>query len=88
MNVIQSGRGFAILFEEGLILKGSESKALASVETDLIIIKKNLDRLSRRLTIENAKTLVPDIAFTLSTASNMLSDAIDSLDLLSNRIDR
>jgi hypothetical protein len=70
------------------MLKGNESKALASIETDLIIIKKNLDRLSRRLTIGNAKTLVPDIAFTLSTASNMLSDAINSLDLLSNGIDR
>ena len=69
------------------MLKGNESKALASIETDLIIIKKNLDRLSRRLTIGNAKTLVPDIAFTLSTASNMLSDAIDSLDLLSNQTD-
>ncbi|GEM_PF-1165064 len=70
------------------MLKGNESKALASIETDLIIIKKNLDRLSRRLTIGNAKTLVPDIAFTLSTASNMLSDAINSLDLLSSGIDR
>ncbi|HPD39592.1 MAG TPA: hypothetical protein PK411_14690 [Mesotoga infera] len=69
-------------------MKGNESKALASIETDLIIIKKNLDRLSRRLTIGNAKTLVPDIAFTLSTASNMLSDAINSLDLLSSGIDR
>lgn len=30
-------------------MKGSDSKQIASVETDLRIIKKNLDRLNKRL---------------------------------------
>ncbi len=69
-------------------MKGSDSKQIASVETDLRIIKKNLDRLNRRLKPDNEKSLIPEIAFTLSTASQILSDAIDTLDRLSNQIDR
>jgi len=69
-------------------MKGSDSKQIANVEKDLIIIKKNLDRLTRRLKPDNEKSLIPEIAFTLSTASQILSDAIDTLDRLSNQIDR
>jgi len=69
-------------------MKGSDSKQISSVETDLRIIKKNLDRLTQRLKPDNEKSLIPEIAFTLSTASQILSDAIDTLDRLSNQIDR
>ncbi len=69
-------------------MKGSDSKQIASVETDLRIIKKNLDRLNKRLRPENEKSLIPEIAFTLSTASKILDDAISTLDRLSNQIDR
>jgi len=69
-------------------MKGSDSKQIASVEKDLIIIKKNLDRLNKRLRPENEKSLIPEIAFTLSTASKILDDAISTLDRLSNQIDR
>ena len=69
-------------------MKGDESKAIGSVETDLRIIKKNLDRLFKRLNPDNAKNLTPDIAFTLSTASKMLEDAIATLDRLGNQFDR
>ena len=43
-------------------MKGDESKAISSVEKDLIIIKKNLDRLTRRLKPDNEKSLIPEIA--------------------------
>ena len=56
-------------------MKGSDSKQIASVETDLRIIKKNLDRLNKRLRSENEKSLIPEIAFTLSTASKILNDS-------------
>jgi len=69
-------------------MKGDESKAIANVEKDLIIIKKNLDRLTRRLKPDNEKSLIPDIAFTLSTASQMLEEAITTLDQLANQFDR
>lgn len=69
-------------------MRGDESKAIGSVETDLRIIKKNLDRLFKRLNPDNAKNLTPDIAFTLSTASKMLEDAIATLDRLGNQFDR
>jgi hypothetical protein len=69
-------------------MKGSDSKQIASVETDLRIIKKNLDRLNKRLKPDNEKSLNPEIAFTLSTASKILDDAISTLDRLSNQIDR
>lgn len=69
-------------------MKGSDSKQIASVETDLRIIKKNLDRLNKRLKPDNEKSLIPEIAFTLSTASKILDDAISTLDRLSNQIDR
>ena len=69
-------------------MKGSDSKQIASVETDLRIIKKNLDRLNKRLKPDNEKSLIPEIAFTLSTASKILDDAIYTLDRLSNQIDR
>ncbi len=69
-------------------MKGSDSKQIASVEKDLIIIKKNHDRLNKRLRPENEKSLIPEIAFTLSTASKILDDAISTLDRLSNQIDR
>ncbi len=70
------------------MMKGDESKAIANVEKDLIIIKKNLDRLTRRLKPDNEKSLIPDIAFTLSTASQMLEEAITTLDQLANQFDR
>ena len=69
-------------------MKGSDSKQIASVETDLRIIKKNLDRLNKRLRPDNEYSLIPEIAFTLSTASKILVDAIATLDRLSNQIDR
>jgi len=69
-------------------MKGDESKAIGSVETDLIIIKKNLDRLNKRLKPNNEKSLIPEIAFTLSTASHMLQEAINTLDRLANQFDR
>ena len=69
-------------------MKGSDSKQIASVEKDLIIIKKNLDRLNKRLRPENEKSLIPEIAFTLSTASKILDDAIATLDQLANQFDR
>lgn len=69
-------------------MKGSDSKQISSVETDLQIIKKNLDRLNKRLKLDNEKSLIPEIAFTLSTASKILDDAISTLDRLSNQIDR
>ena len=69
-------------------MKGDESKAIANVEKDLIIIKKNLDRLNKRLKPDNEKSLIPEIAFTLSTASKILDDAISTLDRLSNQIYR
>ena len=69
-------------------MKGSDSKQIASVETDLRIIKKNLDRLNKRLKPDNEKSLIPEIAFSLSTASKILDDAISTLDRLSNQIDR
>ena len=69
-------------------MKGDESKAIANVEKDLIIIKKNLDRLNKRLKPDNEKSLIPEIAFTLSTASKMLEDAIATLDQLGNQFDR
>ena len=69
-------------------MKGDESKAIANVEKDLIIIKKNLDRLTRRLKPDNEKSLIPEIAFTLSTSSKMLEDAIATLDRISNQFDR
>jgi len=69
-------------------MKGKDSKAISTVETDLIIIKKNLDRLTRRLKPDNEKSLIPEIAFTLSTASKMLEDAIATLDQLGNQFDR
>jgi len=69
-------------------MKGDESKAIGSVETDLIIIKKNLDRLNKRLKPDNEKSLIPEIAFTLSTSSKMLEDAIATLDRLGNQFDR
>jgi len=70
------------------MMKGDESKAIGSVETDLIIIKKNLDRLNKRLKPNNEKSLIPEIAFTLSTASHMLQEAINTLDRLANQFDR
>ncbi len=69
-------------------MKGDESKAISSVETDLRIIKKNLDRLNKRLRPENEKSLIPEIAFTLSTASKILDDSIKALDELGNQFDR
>ena len=69
-------------------MKGSDSKQIASVETDLRIIKKNLDRLNKRLKPDNEKSLIPEIAFTLSTASKILDDAIATLDQLANQFDR
>jgi len=69
-------------------MKGDESKAIGSVETDLIMIKKNLDRLNKRLKPNNEKSLIPEIAFTLSTASHMLQEAINTLDRISNQFDR
>jgi len=69
-------------------MKGDESKAIGSVETDLRIIKKNLDRLTRRLRPDNAENIIPEIAFTLSTASHMLEEAINTLDRISNQFDR
>ena len=69
-------------------MKGDESKAISSVEKDLIIIKKNLDRLTRRLKPDNEKSLIPEFAFTLSTASKILDDAIATLDRLGNQFDR
>jgi len=69
-------------------MKGDESKAIGSVEGELIIIKKNLDRLNKRLKPNNEKSLIPEITFTLSTASKMLEDAIATLDRISNQFDR
>jgi thermostable 8-oxoguanine DNA glycosylase len=69
-------------------MKGDESKAIGSVETDLIMIKKNLDRLFKRLRPDNEKSLIPEISFTLSTASHMLQEAINTLDRISNQFDR
>ncbi len=69
-------------------MKGSDSKQIGSVETDLRIIKKNLDRLNKRLSPESAQRMVADIAFTLSTASHMLEEAINTLDRISNQFDR
>ena len=69
-------------------MKGDESKAIANVEKDLIIIKKNLDRLNKRLRPENEKSLIPEISFTLSTASKILDDSIKALDELANQFDR
>ena len=69
-------------------MKGSDSKQIASVEKDLIIIKKNLDRLNKRLRPENEKSLIPEISFTLSTASKILDDSIKALDELGNQFDR
>ncbi|MFA6977655.1 MAG: hypothetical protein WC194_13180 [Mesotoga sp.] len=69
-------------------MKGDESKAIANVEKDLIIIKKNLDRLNKRLRPENEKSLIPEISFTLSTASKILDDSIKALDELGNQFDR
>jgi len=69
-------------------MKGYESKAISSVETDLRIIKKNLDRLNKRLRPENEKSLIPEISFTLSTASKILDDSIKALDELGNQFDR
>jgi len=69
-------------------MKGDESKAIGSVETDLIIIKKNLDRLFKRLRPDNEKILIPEISFTLSTASHMLQEAINTLNRISNQFDR
>ncbi|NLI07917.1 MAG: hypothetical protein GX457_12645 [Thermotogaceae bacterium] len=69
-------------------MKGKESKIITGVEMDLKIIKKNLDRLNKQLNLENAKNLITDIAFTLSTSSKMLDEAIAILDRLSNQIDR
>ena len=69
-------------------MKGDESKAISSVETDLRIIKKNLDRLNKRLRPENEKSLIPEIYFTLSTASKILDDSIKALDELGNQFDR
>jgi len=69
-------------------MKGDESKAISSVETDLRIIKKNLDRLNKRLRPENEKSLIPEISFTLSTASKILDDSIKALDELGNQFDR
>jgi len=70
------------------MMKGDESKAIGSVEGELIIIKKNLDRLNKRLKPNNEKSLIPEITFTLSTASKMLEDAIATLDRISNQFDR
>ena len=69
-------------------MKGDESKAIGSVEMDLRIIKKNLDRLNKRLSPESAQRMVADIAFTLSTSSQILDDAIATLDRLANQFDR
>lgn len=69
-------------------MKGKDSKAISSVETDLRIIKKNLDRLNKRLSLESAQRMVADIAFTLSTSSQILDNAIKALDELANQIDR
>ncbi|MFA6977484.1 MAG: hypothetical protein WC194_12310 [Mesotoga sp.] len=69
-------------------MKGSDSKQIASVETDLRIIKKNLDRLNKRLSLESAQRMVADIAFTLSTSSQILDDAIATLNRLGNQFDR
>ena len=69
-------------------MKGADAKALGGVEMDLQIIKKNLDRLNRRLKPDNAQSMLAEISFTLSTSSQILADAIESLDRLSNQIDR
>jgi len=69
-------------------MKGDESKAISSVEKDLIIIKKNLDRLNKRLSFESAQRMVADISFTLATSSKILDDAIATLDRLGNQFDR
>lgn len=69
-------------------MKGSDAKAIGSVEMDLQIIKKNLDRLNKRLNPDTARSMLAEISFTLSTSSQILADAIDSLDRLSNQIDR
>jgi len=69
-------------------MKGDESKQISNVETDLRIIKKNLDRLTRRLRPDNEKSLIPEIAFTLATSSKILDDAITTLDRLANQFDR
>ncbi len=69
-------------------MKGKDSKEIGSVEMDLKIIKKNLDRLTRRLRPDNEKSLIPEISFTLSTASHMLEEAINTLDRLANQIER
>ena len=68
-------------------MKGKDSKEIGSVEMDLKIIKKNLDRLTRRLRPDNEKSLIPEISFTLSTASHMLEEAINTLDRLANQIE-
>ena len=69
-------------------MKGDESKAISSVETDLRIIKKNLDRLNKRLSPESAQRMVADISFTLATSSKILEDAIATLGQLANQFDR
>ena len=83
----ESGYGLqqTITGNRGDLMKGKDSKAISSVETDLRIIKKNLDRLTRRLKPDNEKSLIPEIAFTLSTASKILDDAIATL---GNQFDR
>lgn len=69
-------------------MKGADAKALGGVEMDLQIIKKNLDRLNKRLKPDNAQNMLAEISFTLSTSSQILADAIESLDRVSNQIDR
>ncbi len=69
-------------------MKGADAKALGGVEMDLQIIKKNLDRLNKRLKPDNAQNMLAEISFTLSTSSQILADAIESLERLSNQIDR
>jgi hypothetical protein len=69
-------------------MKGADAKAIGSVEVDLQIIKKNLDRLNMRLKPDNAQNMLAEISFTLSTSSQILADAIESLDRLANQKDR
>ncbi|WP_289058619.1 hypothetical protein [uncultured Mesotoga sp.] len=69
-------------------MKGADAKAISAVEVDLQIIKKNLDRLNKRLKPDNAQNMLAEISFTLSTSSQILTDAIDSLSRLANQIDR
>ena len=69
-------------------MKGADAKAVGSVEVDLQIIKKNLDRLNKRLKPDNAQSMLAENSFTLSTSSQILADAIESLDRLANQKDR